>query len=192
MTDYDRGFTNLTLETATTSAQRDVLESVAAQLGSVPPAAARMAHSPELFAAFQAGLAAFEHTSLTPLEREVVVLVLARDIECDVCVAIHTAIAAGLGARPLARTIVEGRVPEEPKLAALARFTEDLWARRGDVERGPWDAFLAAGYTRAQALEIVIGVGTYVTSTFANRLTGAHTRTRLSPGSPSAAAASGA
>jgi len=192
MTDDNRGFSNLTLETATTAAQRAVLESVAAQFGAVPPAAARMALSPELFAAFQAGLAAFEQTSLTPLEREVVVLVLARDIECDVCVGIHTAIAAGLGARPLARAIVEGRAPDDPKLAALARFAEALWARRGDVEREPWDAFLAAGYTRAQALEILIGVGTYVTSTFANRLTGAHARIRLSPGSPSAAAASGA
>lgn len=190
MTDYDRGFTNLTLETATTAAQRAVLEAVAAQFGGVPPAAARMAHSPALFSAFQAGLAAFEHTSLTPIEREVVVLVLARDIECDVCVGIHTGIAAKLGERALARTIVEGRAPADPKLAALARFTEDVWARRGEVQPGPWDAFLAAGYTRAQALEILIGVGTYVTSTFANRLTGAHTRARVSPDSRSAAAAS--
>jgi hypothetical protein len=36
----------------------------------------------------------------------------------------------------------------------------------------------------------LIGVGTYVSSTFANRLTGAHTRTRVSPDSRSAAAAS--
>jgi len=190
MTDYDRGFANLTLDTATTAAQRAVLEHVAGQFGSVPPAAARMAHSPALFAAFQAGLAAFEQTSLTPLEREVVVLVLARDIECDVCVGIHTAIAVGLGERALARALVEGRAPADPKLAALARFAEDLWARRGDVQRDPWEAFLAAGYTRVQALEIVIGVGTYVTSTFANRLTGAHTRTRITPDSRSGAAAS--
>jgi len=192
MSDYDRGFTTLTTETATTAAQRAILEHVAAQFGGVPPAAGRMAHSPALFAAFQAGLDAFEHTTLTATEREVIVLVLAREIDCDVCVGIHTAIAARLGERALARTLVEGRTPDDPKLAALARFTEDVWARRGDVQRGTWDAFLAAGYTRAQALEILIGVGTYVTSTFANRLTGAHTRARVTPDSSSAAAASGA
>jgi alkylhydroperoxidase family enzyme len=32
-------------------------------------------------------------------------------------------------------------------------------------------AFLAAGFTRAQALELLVGVGTYVMSTFSNRLT---------------------
>ena len=33
--------------------------------------------------------------------------------------------------------------------------------------------FLAAGYTRANALEVVLGIGTYTMSTLANRLTGA-------------------
>jgi len=33
------------------------------------------------------------------------------------------------------------------------------------------DAFLAHGYTRQNALEVVLGIGTYTVSTFANRLT---------------------
>ena len=33
--------------------------------------------------------------------------------------------------------------------------------------------FLAAGYTTQNALEIVLGIGTYTMSTLANRLTGA-------------------
>ncbi|MFF2568445.1 hypothetical protein [Streptomyces sp. NPDC058084] len=33
------------------------------------------------------------------------------------------------------------------------------------------DAFLAHGYTRGNALEVVLGIGTYTISTFANRLT---------------------
>ena len=34
-------------------------------------------------------------------------------------------------------------------------------------------AFLASGYTVQNALEVVLGIGTYTMSTLANRLTGA-------------------
>ena len=164
-------FVDLTTETAN-PAQREILEGVRAQFGMIPPAAARMAHSPELFRAFMAGTEMFERTSLTPVEREVVILVLARDIGCDVCTGIHTAIVAKLGARPVAGAINARETLTDPRLAALADFTVELLVTRGDVGAAPWEAFLAAGFTRAQALEILIGVGVYTTSTYANRLTG--------------------
>jgi alkylhydroperoxidase family enzyme len=43
----------------------------------------------------------------------------------------------------------------------------------GDVGDDALRAFLAAGYTRQNALEVVLGIGTYTMSTPANRLTGA-------------------
>jgi AhpD family alkylhydroperoxidase len=180
-----RGFHELTSADAT-PAQRQILDETRARFGMVPPAVARLARSPEMFRAFQAGTNAFDQTSLTPIEREVVILVLARDIGCDVCTAMHTALIARLGAREVAVEIAAG-VPDEPRLAALARFTASMLEHRGDPEPGVWDAFLAAGFTHEQALEIVIGIGIYTMSTYANRLTGAHGLIR---GSRSAAAAS--
>jgi alkylhydroperoxidase family enzyme len=41
-------------------------------------------------------------------------------------------------------------------------------------------AFLASGYTRQNALEVVLGIGTYTMSTLANRLTGAPLDDQLS------------
>jgi alkylhydroperoxidase family enzyme len=41
-------------------------------------------------------------------------------------------------------------------------------------------AFLASGYTRQNALEVVLGIGTYTMSTLANRLTGAPVDDQLS------------
>jgi hypothetical protein len=35
------------------------------------------------------------------------------------------------------------------------------------------EEFLAAGFTKRNALEVVLGIGTYAISTFANRLVGA-------------------
>jgi alkylhydroperoxidase family enzyme len=41
----------------------------------------------------------------------------------------------------------------------------------GDVDDLAMESFLAAGYTPRQALDVVLGIGAYTISTFANRLT---------------------
>ena len=41
----------------------------------------------------------------------------------------------------------------------------------GDVSDAAWQQFLAAGFERAAALEVVLGVAAYTLTTFANRLT---------------------
>jgi len=43
-------------------------------------------------------------------------------------------------------------------------------ATTGEVPEAEIDQFLAAGYTRRNALEVVLGIGTYTMSTLANRL----------------------
>ena len=52
-------------------------------------------------------------------------------------------------------------------------FTLRLLDSAGDVGDQTLQAFLASGYTRQNALEVVLGIGTYTMSTLANRLTGA-------------------
>ena len=49
-----------------------------------------------------------------------------------------------------------------------------------DVGDDALRALLAAGYTRQNALEVVLGIGTYTMSTLANRLTGAPVDDQLS------------
>ncbi len=48
-----------------------------------------------------------------------------------------------------------------------------MLAHSGDVPAKDLDAFEAAGWSARAALEVVLGIGTYTLSTFANRLTGA-------------------
>ena len=135
--------------------------------------APRLAHAPALLQAFMAGIAAFDATSLTPIEREVVILVLARDNGCALCTTMHRGIARKLGAGDVATAVLDRAPLTDPRLDALARLTAAMLATRGDVDAETWNAFLAAGYTRAQALEVLIGFGAYTMSTYGNRLTGA-------------------
>jgi len=61
----------------------------------------------------------------------------------------------------------------DERLDALRVFTLRLLDTAGDVGDQALHAFLASGYTRQNALEVVLGIGTYTMSTLANRLTGA-------------------
>ncbi|MFI8518768.1 carboxymuconolactone decarboxylase family protein [Streptomyces sp. NPDC085481] len=102
----------------------------------------------------------FESTTLDPHSRETVILTVAAHNQCHLCIDMHEARLAALGPAP---------APE--RLAAVRRFTLQVLASSGAVTDAELDAFYAHDYTRQNALEVVLGIGTYTVSTFANRLT---------------------
>jgi AhpD family alkylhydroperoxidase len=167
------GFTVHTLESAPPAARRG-MHAVAGHLGYLPAAVGLMAESPQLLAGWQAANAAFEAADLDPLARETLVMTLAVRNGCHLCVAMHTARLRSLPADPgLVADLRAGRTPSDPRLAAVTAFTLAVLAAAGGVDDATRQAFLAAGFTRRNALEIVLGIGVYTISTFANRLTAA-------------------
>jgi hypothetical protein len=60
------------------------------------------------------------------------------------------------------------------KLEALHRFTTLVVRSRGWVSDADTDAFLAAGYTQRNVLEVILGVATKVMSNYTNHV--AHTQ----------------
>ncbi|PWR12886.1 alkylhydroperoxidase [Micromonospora acroterricola] len=164
-------FTAHTAETAPAAA-RPTIEGVRRRFGFLPAPVALMAESPQLLAGFLTANAGFEQTALEPLEREVVVLAVATTNECHVCVALHTGTLTRLGAATELITALRAGAPlPEPRLEALRRFTLAVLDHRGAVPDDQLGEFLAAGYQPRHALDVVLGVGTYTISTFANRLT---------------------
>ncbi|MGS2613832.1 carboxymuconolactone decarboxylase family protein [Micromonospora sp. LZ34] len=166
-------FTPHTADTAPDAA-RPTLAAVRRKFGYLPAAVALMAESPALLQTFLTANAGFEAGSLDPVQREVVVLTVATRNECHVCVALHTATLTRLGADPrLVDALRAGTPLPDDRLEALRRFTLAVLEHRGDVPDEQTRAFLAAGHQPRQALDVVLGVGVYTISTFANRLTGA-------------------
>lgn len=140
----------------------------------LPGAVALMAESPELLKGFLTANAAFESTDLDPVEREVVVLTVATRNECHLCVAMHSAALSRHGvAHELTAALRDEDELPDARLEALRRFTLAVLDHRGAVPDDELDAFLAAGWLPRHALDVVLGVGTYTISTFANRLTDA-------------------
>ncbi|PWU48727.1 alkylhydroperoxidase [Micromonospora globispora] len=166
-------FTAHTTDTAPTAA-RPTMAGVHRKLGHLPGAVALMAESPELLKGFLTANAVFEATDLDPVEREVVVLTVATRNECHLCVAMHSAALARHDGTPeLIEALRTGAKLSDPRLEALRRFTLAVLDHRGAVPDDELDAFLAAGWLPRHALDVVLGVGTYTISTFANRLTDA-------------------
>ncbi|MCO1618576.1 carboxymuconolactone decarboxylase family protein [Micromonospora sp. CPM1] len=164
-------FTTYEPETAPAAA-RPVMAGVRRSLGHLPAAVGLMAGSPELLKGFLAANAAFEATDLDPVAREVVVLTVATRNGCHLCVAMHTAALVRHAAAPeLIEALRAGTTLPDPRLEALRRFTVAVLDHRGAVPDADLDALLAAGWQPRHALDVVLGVGTYTISTFANRLT---------------------
>jgi len=75
----------LTIETATGKA-RSLLESAKRQMGFTPKMYGAMANEPALYEAYSSGYAAFrEECGFTPVEQEVIFLVISRWNECHYC-----------------------------------------------------------------------------------------------------------
>ncbi len=166
-------FTAHTLDTAP-AASRPLLESTLEHLGHLPPAVALLAESPEMLGGFLQASDRFERSTLDPLAREVVVMTIATRNDCRVCITMHTGRLRQLKAdTALITALREGEMPADPRLAALHRFTLRVLATAGEVPEDELAEFLDAGFTRRNALEVVLGIGTYTMSTLANRLVGA-------------------
>jgi AhpD family alkylhydroperoxidase len=174
-------FPDHTVESAPPESRRS-MESTARRLGYLPAAVARLASSPPLLDGFLRLSGLFESTTLDPLAREVVIFTIATRNGCHVCVAMHTAKLGPLGANEdLVDALRAGRPLADPRLDAVRVFTLDVLVTAGAVGPAAMDAFLAHGFTARNALEVVMGIGVYTMSTFANRMTDAPLDEPLAP-----------
>ncbi len=166
-------FVQHTVDTAP-QASRRFMTATADRLGYLPAGVSLLAESPQLLEGFLKLSALFEAASLTQVEREVLIMTMATHNGCHLCVAMHTAKLTHIDADPdLIAALRERRPLADPHLEALRVFVLDVLATRGAPADASLRAFLDSGYTHRNALEVVLGIGTYTMSTFANRLTDA-------------------
>ena len=163
-------FTQHTLESAPAES-RPIIENTVEHLGHLPDAVAKLAESPEMLGGFLQASGRFEASTLDPLAQEVVVMTIATRNGCRVCIGMHTGRLRQLNAGSALITALRDQTPvADARLEALRQFTLRVLATTGDVPDDEIEQFLAAGYTRRNALEVVLGIGTYTMSTLANRL----------------------
>lgn len=169
-------FTTHTIESAPESA-KPLLESANKQLGFVPNLYANLAEAPAALKSYFDLSASFEKTSLDPIARQVVLLTASIENGCEFCVAAHSMIARNMAKAPdeVVDALRERKSIPDARLEALSRFTRTVVRERGWATGQPLEDFLAAGWNRQQALEVVLGVAMKTLSNYANHLTGTRT-----------------
>ena len=146
-------FTIHTPETAP-AASRALLEGIQQAYGFVPNLFAVFAESPAALEGALAMARAFSHSTLTPVEQQLVALAVSEANDCEFCMAAHSTIAKRVAkAQPALVAAVRAREPlSEAKLDVLVVFTRRVVEQRGFVASADVAAFLEAGYTRAQLI----------------------------------------
>ena len=113
----------------------------------------------------------FARSSFSPLEQQIVLLAVSNYNECNYCLAAHTtgSLMQELPEQAI-RAVANGTPVNDEKLEALRLFTHIMVEKRGVLDRGELDKFLAAGYTPENALEVVVGISLKTLSNYANHL----------------------
>lgn len=163
-------FTAYTIEDAP-AGSKPILEAVKGAFGFVPNLQANMAESPELLAGYSTLWDLFSKTSLSPTEQQVVYLTSNFENECHYCMAGHTMLAKMQKIDDaIVQAIRNGKAIADAKLEALHVFTATVVRERGFASDTAIGAFIAAGYTRKNVLEVVLGVGTKILSNYTNHI----------------------
>jgi alkylhydroperoxidase family enzyme len=157
-------------------ASKPALRQLQATFGMLPNLIGAMSTSPVLINSL-VGL--FQHVhggSFTEAQVQVILLTDAVTNASAWAVAFHTTLALKEGIDPGdVQAIREGRLPKDNKFAALSALAKTLIEKRGRLDDQDVDRFIAAGFGKDQALEVIAAVAA---STITN-YTGSVTNTPL-------------
>lgn len=151
---------------------RDRLAAVTKAWGFTPKLHGMLAESPVALQAYDDLFALVAQSTLTPVEQQVAYQAINVLHGCEYCTAGHTFLSRKAGVPEDAIAALRDDTPiADPRLQALRSFAETVVRERGFASDAAIDVFLAAGFTRANVLEIVTIIATKTISNYTNHLT---------------------
>lgn len=159
-----------------------ILNAVKEQLGFTPHLFAVLAESEPALLAFAEMNRLFSISSFDAAEREVIQLTASVQNQSGYCVAGHSAFAA-MQEIPsdIASAIRADHSLKDVRLEALRRFIQRLMKSKGPVPREEIEHFIQSGFTRAQALEAILGISLKTFSNLTSHLTDINLDDRFEP-----------
>jgi AhpD family alkylhydroperoxidase len=148
------------------------LAEVAKAWGFLPQLHGNLAESPVALEAYDTLFALVGRSTLTPIEQQVAYQAINVFHECEYCTAGHTYLSRMVKMDEQAIHALRNGTPiADAKLQALRLFAEAVVRDRGFVGDAAVDAFLAAGFTKANVLEVVTIAATKTISNYTNHIT---------------------
>jgi alkylhydroperoxidase family enzyme len=170
--------TNFPVHTIDSAPERSkpALQQLQSAFGMIPNIAGAMATSPVLINSLVGLFGNVHGGSFTEAQVQTVLLTDAVTNACTWAVAFRTALALKEGIDPAdVQAIREGRLPKDGKLAALSALAKTMIEKRGRLDDQDVDRFIATGFGKDHALEVIAIVAA---STITN-YTGSVTKTPL-------------
>lgn len=128
-----------------------------------------LAESPSALAAYQDLTQHFSATSLSKVEQNVVWMTINYENNCHYCIPAHSMIAKGAGVpEDEIENLREGRPLNDAKLQALKAFTVLVVQNHGVLTDAQTNAFIAAGFTKENILDVIVGVAHKTISNYTN------------------------
>ena len=157
-----------TIESAPEDA-KPLLETSFKNNGRIPGLHGTMAAAPPLLAAYNFAHQQFMATTLTNEEKTVVWQTVNVENNCHYCVPAHTGIAKMMKVDDAITEALRNETPlPTPKLEALRTFTLAMVRDRGFVSDTDTQAFLDAGFTQTNILEVILGAAQKLMSNYTN------------------------
>lgn len=139
--------------------------------GMVPGLHAVMAEAPGLLEAYKIVHELFANSSFDKDEITVVWQTVNVEHGCHYCVPAHTGIAKSMKVSDEITDALRNETPlPNARLEALRDFTLNVVRNRGNVDDAAVQAFLDAGFTKRQILEVILGVSQKMMSNYTNHL----------------------
>lgn len=152
-------------------ASRPILEQVEKTFGFIPNLMATLAESPQALEGYLTLDRLLADSALSPQEQQVVILAVSFENQCEYCMAAHTVVGAMKKVpSDVVAAIRNGQDIPDNRFAALARFAREMVRLRGRIPEQELDAFLAAGFSKRNVVEVVLAVAQKTLSNYLNHI----------------------
>ena len=150
---------------------KPALEQLRQAFGFIPNLAVAIANSPKLVTALVGVFQQVHSSSLTEQEIQIVLLTDAVANSSAYAVAFHTALALQQGvSSEETNAIRERRTPSDQRFAALSTLAKTLIEKRGHVSEPELNAFLGAGFTLEQIMEVIAVIAASTITNYAGTI----------------------
>ena len=163
----------LTLQTVESAPQgsKAILQAIQKRNGFIPNLMATFASSPALLNGYVRLDAAWQKSSFSALERQMILLAASVENRCGYCIATHATALKGLKVNPQCIQAVRNRGSlGNQRLDALVTLTRELVLERGFVAPETRRRFVAAGFNEVALMEVLVGVALKVMSNYLDNL----------------------
>lgn len=156
----------LTVETAP-EGSKAALEGIKKGFGFIPNLMGTFANSPAVLEGYLAMDHAWEKSSLSPTDRQVILLTTSVENSCRYCTAAHSTILGMMKVDKKVAKAIRGRTSTgDAKRDALIAVVRELISERGQISEATQKRFEDQGYTSVQLMEILIGLALKTVSNY--------------------------